>query len=66
MPARGFGTTEFDMTEERRAALVEAGRGAMRKHLEKPALEATRSAAEGAAVQQEVTRLATRFLEMAK
>jgi len=66
MPARGYGTTEFDMTEERRAALVEAGRGAMRKHLEKPALEATRSAAEGAAVQQEVTRLATRFLEMAK
>ena len=66
MPARRFGTTEFDMTEERRAALVEAGRGAMRKHLEKPALEATRSAAEGAAVQQEVTRLATRFLEMAE
>ena len=66
MPARGYGTTEFDMTEERRAALVEAGRGAMRKHLEKPALEATRSAAEGAAAQQEVTRLATRFLEMAK
>ena len=66
MPAHGYGTTEFDMTEERRAALVEAGRGAMRKHLEKPALEATRSAAEGAAAQQEVTRLATRFLEMAK
>ena len=49
MLARGYGTTEFDMTEERRAALVEAGRGAMLKHLEKPVLEATPSAAEGAA-----------------
>ena len=34
LPARGFGTTEFDMTEHRRAALVEAGRAATQAHLD--------------------------------
>jgi len=29
LPAKGYGTTEFDMSDERRAALVAAGRGAM-------------------------------------
>jgi hypothetical protein len=29
LPAAGYGTTEFDMSEDRRAALVEAGRTAM-------------------------------------
>jgi len=33
LPAKGYGTTEFDMTEERLNALVEAGRTAMRAHL---------------------------------
>jgi hypothetical protein len=66
MAAHGYSTTEFDIPEERRAALAEAGRGAMRRHLEKTALQATRWAAEGEAVQREVTRLATRFLEKAK
>jgi NTE family protein len=40
MPAKGYGTTEFDMSEERRQKLLEAGRNAMRdyfKMLEAPA-----------------------------
>jgi len=35
LPAKGFGTTEFDMTDERRTALLAAGRKAMTEHLEK-------------------------------
>ena len=33
LPAGGYGTTEFDMTPERRAALLEAGRQAMQRYL---------------------------------
>ncbi len=33
LPAKGYGTTEFDMTDDRRDKLVEAGREAMRQHL---------------------------------
>ncbi|HXG20863.1 MAG TPA: patatin-like phospholipase family protein [Methylomirabilota bacterium] len=33
LPAKGYGTTEFDMTETRIQALIEAGRQAMRRHL---------------------------------
>ncbi len=33
LPAGGYGTTEFDMSETRRKALVEAGRVAMEKYL---------------------------------
>ncbi len=49
MPAKGYGTTEFDMTPERREALVNAGRVAMATYLDSieanppttsPALEA--------------------------
>lgn len=29
LPAQGYGTTEFDMSDARRTALVEAGRRAM-------------------------------------
>jgi predicted acylesterase/phospholipase RssA len=32
MPAKGYGTTEFDMTDERRDKLVEAGRKAMHNY----------------------------------
>lgn len=34
LPAKGFGTTEFDMPQNKIEALVEAGRIAMRSHLE--------------------------------
>jgi NTE family protein len=44
LPAGGYGTTEFDMGDERREALVEAGREAMRAFLAKqPALADTSS-----------------------
>lgn len=33
LPAKGYGTTEFDMAPERLEALINAGRNAMRKHL---------------------------------
>lgn len=39
LPAQGFGTTEFDMSEARREALVNAGRQAMRIHFEAQELE---------------------------
>ena len=34
LPAMTYGTMEFDMTEERRDALVAAGRAAMQAHLD--------------------------------
>ena len=34
LPAQGYGTTEFDMTDERRTALVAAGRNAMNMYLD--------------------------------
>lgn len=36
LPAQGYGTTEFDMSDERRDALVEAGRNAMRAYFDEP------------------------------
>jgi len=37
LPAKGYGTVEFDMSDERRELLVEAGRSAMRAYLERTA-----------------------------
>lgn len=34
LPAQGYGTTEFDMSDDRRTALVAAGRDAMKMYLE--------------------------------
>jgi predicted acylesterase/phospholipase RssA len=36
LPAKGYGTTEFDMTPERRDALVAAGRAAAANHFDNP------------------------------
>jgi predicted acylesterase/phospholipase RssA len=36
LPAQGYGTTEFDMSEERRTALVDAGRTAMALYFDTP------------------------------
>jgi hypothetical protein len=36
LPAAGYGTTEFDMSEDRRAALVDAGRTAMAMYFDAP------------------------------
>jgi NTE family protein len=35
LPAAGYGTTEFEMTEQRRELLIEAGRSAMRAYLDR-------------------------------
>jgi predicted acylesterase/phospholipase RssA len=37
LPAEGYGTTEFDMTDARRSALVDAARTALAVHLDTPA-----------------------------
>ncbi len=42
LPAQGYGTTEFDMSDERRAALVEAGRSAMGDYFDNPPEEGSR------------------------
>jgi predicted acylesterase/phospholipase RssA len=36
LPAQGYGTTEFDMTDERREALVQAGADAMAMYFDTP------------------------------
>jgi hypothetical protein len=36
LPAGGYGTTEFDMSDGRRNALVDAGREAMRAYFDQP------------------------------
>jgi NTE family protein len=36
LPAQGYGTTEFDMSDDRRAALVAAGRSAMARYFDEP------------------------------
>jgi NTE family protein len=37
LPAKGYGTVEFDMSDERRGLLVEAGRGVMRDYMQRAA-----------------------------
>ncbi len=39
LPAQGYGTTEFDMSDERRTALVEAGRSAMAAYFDATPVE---------------------------
>ena len=47
LPAKGYGTTEFDMPEAKIKALVAAGRAAMRAHLASRSLLSTSVAAPG-------------------
>jgi NTE family protein len=55
LPAGGYGTAEFDMTEERRQAILDAGRNAMKKYLDThPALGVRTRGVEAAAVPAEV------------
>lgn len=66
LPAAGYGTTEFDMSDERRNALVEAGKSAIRAYFEHPptphpaprGLETT----EPGSVRQAADRVAARLL----
>jgi NTE family protein len=67
LPAAGYGTTEFDMSEQRRSDLVEAGTEAMRRYLAAhPPDAAPRAAAlpaESAVYDDLVDRMAARILD---
>lgn len=66
LPAKGYGTTEFDMTDARRELLVAAGRDAMRAHLEALAEAPVSFSFDGdsddARAERAADRLATRLL----
>jgi predicted acylesterase/phospholipase RssA len=66
LPAQGYGTTEFDMSEERRKALIEAGRNAMRDHFKRAPAEAVTLGpgdAEVARAKRSADTIALRLLE---
>jgi predicted acylesterase/phospholipase RssA len=66
LPAQGYGTTEFNMSDARREALVAAGRRAMQEHLDRPQPMADSGASDlesVAQVQRIANRVATRILE---
>jgi predicted acylesterase/phospholipase RssA len=62
LPAKGYGTTEFNMTEARRKALVEAGRAVTQAFLDRPGdgLEGLEAAEDTA----ESDRIAVKMLDM--
>ncbi len=62
LPAQGYGTTEFDMSEARRTALVTAGRQAMGSYFSAHELETPRDLARFERAQLEATRIATGIL----
>lgn len=63
LPAYGYGTTEFDMSDERRAALIEAGKLATQQHLAKfPPGQASRGVESPADMREMVDRIATELL----
>jgi NTE family protein len=64
LPAMGYGTTEFDMTDQRRQALVAAGRNAMAAYLDKPRTFARALTAGLADPKQKADRIATRILQI--
>ena len=67
LPAAGYGTTEFDMSDERRTALVEAGRAAMTLYLDTRAGVTARTRSAGGRLAEPVPttadRIATTLLE---
>jgi len=64
LPAKGYGTTESDMPDEKRAALVEAGRVAMGLYFDAPAgLLLPTKGAPGTPVASKADEIATRILQ---
>jgi predicted acylesterase/phospholipase RssA len=66
LPAQGYGTTEFDMSDERRDALVKCGREAMALYLDMPAglvLPSKAPPRPGGRVATTADRIATSILE---
>jgi len=64
LPAQGYGTTEFDMTDERREALVRAGADAIAMYFDTPAglVLPSKSVAPDIVVQSTADRIATELL----
>jgi len=65
LPAKGYGTTEFDMSEDRRNALVAAGRQAMADYFDKQPVAAKTKGIRGPGVtpgKEVADRIATRML----
>jgi predicted acylesterase/phospholipase RssA len=68
MPAKGYGTTEFDMTDQRREALVDAGCQTLKAYFDThPAHAVSQSVSfglepEGMASQAVIDRIATKIL----
>jgi predicted acylesterase/phospholipase RssA len=54
LPAKGYGTTEFDMTDERRKALLEAGQKKMKTFIDRQSAAAVSFAFEEAPSPQEI------------
>ncbi|MEW5828370.1 MAG: patatin-like phospholipase family protein [Chloroflexota bacterium] len=66
LPAKGFGTTEFDMTDERKKLLVGAGKDEMEKYFNRQQSAAVSFAAEAVGEGEataKANRLASRMLE---
>jgi hypothetical protein len=66
LPAQGYGTTEFDMSDQRRDALVEARRDAMALYFDTPAglvLPSKAPRLPGGRLQTVADRIATSVLE---
>lgn len=64
LPAKGYGTTEFDMTDERREALVDAGQQFAKVYFEKmeESLPTTTPAFESAGFYEQADEVAARLL----
>jgi NTE family protein len=63
LPAKGYGTAEFDMTEERRQALVAAGQNAMAAYLDRASAPRQALPASKMVARQRADRIATRILQ---
>jgi predicted acylesterase/phospholipase RssA len=65
LPAQGYGTTEFDMTDERREALVKAGADAMALYFEVPSglILPSKGLDSTVSLQSTADRIATNLLE---
>ena len=63
LPAKGYGTTEFDMTDERRQALVAAGQNAMAAYLDRALTVKRALLASKTAAIQKGDQIATRILQ---
>ncbi len=66
LPAQGYSTTDFNMSDERRELLVQAGRNAMKAYLEESAVKprAIKPRAEVERIQHTADKFARRILDL--